>query len=203
VAALSLVPSTPAPVDEVPVQVPDGELVRRALDGDRWAEGALYRKHASRVGAMVVRLLQSRDEAEDVLHDAFVTAFEKLPRLREPDAFRGWLNQIAIMHVRKRLRRRKLTRALGLLPVKDTATLDQLSGSEASAEVRAELGLIDERLQQLPSHQRLAWMLRHVEGYQLDETAEACGCSLATVKRRLKAADEAMKARLSAPGDDR
>ena len=54
----------------------------------------------------------------------------------------------------------------------------------------AELRIIDGIIDQLPTNDRMAWMLRHVEGYALQEAADACGCSLATVKRRVAAAQK-------------
>ena len=61
-----------------------------------------------------------------------------------------------------------------------------LSGT--GAEVRTELALLDEVLARLAVPVRIAWMLRHVEGWPLDDVAAHCACSLATAKRRIAAA---------------
>ena len=71
--------------------ISDEELVQRALNGDRWGREMLYRRHAGSLLAMTVRLLANRGEAEEVVQDTFVTAFEQLGTLREPGAVRGWL----------------------------------------------------------------------------------------------------------------
>ena len=174
--------------------IADGDLVRRALDGDRWAEDALYRRHARPIAGLVTRLLGSRQDVEDVVHDAFVHAFSKLDRLREPDAFRGWLGRIAITQVRRVIRRRRLARTLGLLPHEDDGALEQLAGKAVPPEVRAELAVVDGILRRLPADQRIAWMLRVVEGHRLEDVAELAGCSLATAKRRIAAAQKKMDA---------
>lgn len=180
-------------IDEV-VRIDDASLVARALEGDRRAEDRLYRRHAPAVSRTVVRLLGTRLDAEDVVHDAFVIAFEKLATLREPAAFRGWLMRIAVVRVRRIIRRRRLKRALGLLPMADDAGLEALATKDAGPDVRAELAVIDRVRERLPADQRIAWTLRMVEGYRLEEVAELAGCSLATAKRRIAAAQRAMKA---------
>lgn len=184
--------------------VSDGDLVRRALQGDRWAEEAIYRRHVRYVGGIVVRLLRNRTEAEDVLQDTFAIALERLRTLRDPDALRAWIGCIAVSQVRRRFRRRKLMEAVGLgrfaaQPPGDgeDATLESLASEGQSPEIMAELGKLDRALARLPDDERIAWMLRHVEGEALEDVAAACACSLATVKRRIAAADAAVRRHVS------
>jgi|SRR5579871_1891902 len=169
--------------------IADEELVRRALAGDRWGREMLYRRHASGLLAMAARLLANRGDAEEVVQDTFVTAFEQLPALREPAAVRGWLGQIAVSLVRRRFRRRKLARMVGLDRGADDATLESLADAGASVDERAELALLDRVMQAMKGQLRIAWMLRHVEGLELTEVASHCGCSLATAKRRIAQAE--------------
>jgi len=166
----------------------DGELVARALDGDRWSRDMLYRRHAHYLLAISARLLSSRGEAEEVVQDTFVVGFEQLGTLREPGALRGWLAQIAVSLVRRRLRKGRLLRFLGLDQPAD-ATLEALASSTMRPDDRAELALIDQVLRRMRADLRIAWMLRRVEGLALPDVASACTCSLATVKRRIAAAD--------------
>ena len=181
--------------------VSDGELVRRAVAGDRWAEEALFRRHAAVVAGTVTRLLGDRTEAEDVVQDTFITALEKLGTLREPQAVRSWLLAIAVRDVQQRFRRRKLRRLLGLERSDERRGLTEHAAGDVSPDVRAELRLLDRALAELPAKERIAWMLRNVDGYSLDETAIACGCSLATAKRRIAAAEKrvSVHARMSEP----
>jgi len=167
----------------------DEELVRRALTGDRWGREMLYRRHAGSLLAMTVRLLANRGEAEEIVQDTFVTAFEQLGTLREPGAVRAWLGQIAVNLVRRRFRRGRLMRFLGLDRGADDATLEALADPGVSTDQRAELALVDRLLRAMKPALRLAWMLRRVDGVELGEVASLCGCSLATVKRRIAEAD--------------
>ena len=176
--------SPPSPADEV--------LVARARAGDRSAEELLYRRYARYIGGLAQRLLGSQSDAQDVLQETFLIAFQKLDVLRDDVAFRPWLAQIAVSQVRRRFRRRRLLRLFGL--VDDEEGMIELASPGASAEVLADLALLDAALRRLPHEQRIAWVLRHVEGLALDEIARALDCSLATAKRRIAAAEERVRA---------
>jgi len=179
--------------------VSDEELVRRALAGERWGREMLYRRHAGSLLAMTVRLLANRGEAEETVQDTFVTAFEQLGTLREPGAVRGWLGQIAVNLVRRRFRRGRLMRFLGLDRGADDATLEALADPGISTDQRAELALVDRLLRGMKPALRLAWMLRRVDGLELGEVASLCDCSLATIKRRIAEADAIVDRHVGVP----
>ncbi|MCA9605923.1 MAG: RNA polymerase sigma factor [Myxococcales bacterium] len=177
--------------------IDDATLVARALDGDRWAKEALYRRHVRRVTNAVTRMVGRSAEADDAIQEAFLIAFTRLPELRDPGAFRGWLAQIAVNEVRGRLRRRRWKKRLGLDREEDDASLEALAALDASPEVRAELARLDVLLSSLDAELRMAWMLRYVEGWELTEVATALDCSLATAKRRIKEAKDRIDAHVA------
>lgn len=168
----------------------DASLVQRGIEGDRWALEQLYRRHVGRVTNAVTRVIGRVSEADDIVQETFLIGFSRLDKLRDPAAFRGWVAQIAMNETRMRLRRRKWRRRLSLDRDEDDASLERLACEAASPEVRAELRKLDARLAQMPAEQRMAWMLRYVEGWELTEVATALDVSLATAKRRIKAARE-------------
>lgn len=170
--------------------VGDAALVERALEGDRWAMEALYRRHVGRVTNAVTRVVGRTADADDAIQEAFLVAFSRLESLREPAAFRGWIARIAMNEVRARLRKRRWLRRLALDREADDASLASLASDDASPEVRAELAKLDRLLSTMDAELRMAWMLRYVEGWELTEVASAMDCSLATAKRRIKAARE-------------
>jgi len=170
-------------------QVSDGELVARALADDRWGREMLYRRHAGRLLALSTRLLGNRGDAEEIVQDTFVTGFAQLSALREPAAVGGWLGQIAVSLVRRRIRRARLLRRLGLDRGADDATLESLGDPGLTPEQRTDLALVDRALQDVSAACRIAWMLRRVEGLPLGDVAALCDCSLATAKRRIGEAD--------------
>jgi RNA polymerase sigma-70 factor (ECF subfamily) len=167
----------------------DAELVGRARSGDRWSRDVLYRRHVRYLLAISTRLLSNRSEGEEVVQDTFIVGFEQLGTLREPAALRSWLARIAVNLVRRRLRRGRLLRFLGLDRAPDDATLAELAAPTLKPDDHAELALVDRMLLGMPAERRIAWMLRRVEGLPLAEVATLCGCSLATAKRRVAAAD--------------
>jgi RNA polymerase sigma-70 factor (ECF subfamily) len=179
--------------------VGDAELVARALSGDRWSRDVLYRRHAHYLLAISARLLSSRGEAEEVVQDTFVVGLEQLGTLRDPAAIRAWLAQIAVSLVRRRLRRGRLLRFLGLDQPPD-ASLEALASPSMRPDDLAELALIDQVLRRMRADLRIAWMLRRVEGLALPEVASACTCSLATVKRRIAAVDAELARHVSFEG---
>jgi RNA polymerase sigma-70 factor (ECF subfamily) len=168
--------------------VPDAELVRRARSGDAWAEEAIYRRYVTLILGTSRRLLADNGDAEDVAQETFASAFAAWSQLREPERLRHWLLQIAVSKVHRRFRRRKLLRALGFEDGASDATLDALAHPECPQEVRMELALLSKALDKLSVNERIAWMLRHVEGLSLEEVAQECDCSLAAAKRRIASA---------------
>jgi RNA polymerase sigma-70 factor (ECF subfamily) len=172
----------------------DADLVERACAGDRSADEAIYRRYVRVVAGMVRRLLVNPAETEDAVQDTFALALEQLPRLREKEALRGWLTQIAISQVHRRFRRRRLRRFLGLDRGDPTETLEAIASPDASPDVRSDLAVLGRLLLELPVDQRIAWSLRHIEGASLEEVASACHCSLATAKRRISSAHKRVRA---------
>ena len=88
------------------VRVDDAELVRLAAAGDRDAWGTIYDRYADRLHDYCWSILRDRHEAEDALHDAFVTAASKLHQLRDPSSLRPWLYSICRTQALSRTRRR-------------------------------------------------------------------------------------------------
>jgi RNA polymerase sigma-70 factor (ECF subfamily) len=110
--------------------------------------------------------------------------------------------RIAVRQVHRRFRRRRLLARLGLDRGADDARLEQIAAPTLEPELRLDLARLDDALLTLPAELRLAWMLRHVEGCELTELAEQCGCSLSTVKRRLTRAERQLQAQLGDPAPE-
>lgn len=167
-----------------PAELTDGALVDRALAGEEWAQRELFQRHAPRVVSMLTRLLASRADAEDAAQDTFIEAFRDLLLLRERGDFGRWLSRIAVHQAHRRFRRRRWAALFGSTPELD-ATFEAIVDESVSPERRAELVWVDAVLRKLPHLERTAWLLRHVEEFELTEVAEALEVSLATVKRKL------------------
>jgi len=155
----------------------------------------LFRRHASAVAAVGLSMLQSAQEADDLVQDVFVKAWRAFDRLEDREGARPWLMTIAIRLARTRLRRRKLTR---LLFQSDDQEIDRVAGANAPPEELDMLKRLYGILDRIPVDLRIAWVLRNVQQETVQTIAELCGWSLSTTKRRLQTAEERVNARLAA-----
>jgi len=174
-------------------ELSDAQLVALARIGQKQAFEELYRRHAPYVLALAVRMQGNSADAEDVVHDAFLKVASRLAELRNDQSFRFWLARVVANLVRTRLRRRRFLGALGLADA-DPIELDLLVARDAGPEQRVQLAQVYECLQELAVDQRLAWVLRYVEGHKLEEVARLTSCSLATAKRRISIAQKCISA---------
>ena len=162
----------------------DGALVVAARAGEDWAREALFRRHASMVAGMAFRLLGRDEDVDDLVQDSFVEALRSLDRLQAPQAFASWLASIVVRTSSKVLRRRRLLTRLGLRRG-EAIDVDAVVSPSAPPDVATELRALYARIEALPARERVALVLRRVEGLGIDEIAELIGASPATVKRRI------------------
>jgi len=190
----------------------DAELVARAVEGDRFGRELIYRRHAAYLLAMVTRLISSREGAEAIARETFVLAWKRLTDLattatntdQTPD-LRLWLSRIAVGLARRRLRRDRLLRFIGLGPDPDDydhdGSLAALAAVDLRHEARQDLEHVDRVLDHAGVEPRIAWMLRRVDGLALDEVAAACACSAATAQRRIAEIDARLCDRFGTPAE--
>jgi RNA polymerase sigma-70 factor, ECF subfamily len=179
----------------------DEQLVKLARTRDRLAFEALYRRHAAFAMNLAVRIQGSASEVDDIVHDAFLRAYQSLGELRDGAAFKSWLGSIVVRLVRTRLRRRRLLGVLGLT-APDPVDLDSIAGAEAGPETRVLLAQVYSLLQTMPPDERIAWTLRTIERHSLEAVALLTECSLATAKRRISRAQRYLEQRFVAPFTD-
>jgi RNA polymerase sigma-70 factor (ECF subfamily) len=156
---------------------------------------ALYRTYAPYVAAIAVRIMGRDGELDDLVQDTFVNALRGLRGLREPLAIKGWLAKIAVRLATRRLRARRIRRAL--LLERDVLDYDPPCAPAASDEERAMVARVYRVLDGLPAAERVAWVLRYVQDEPLHRIPELCACSLSTAQRRLARAQAAIEKELS------
>lgn len=176
----------------------DQQLVGRARRSEALAFEMLYRRHAEFAFNLAVRIQGSATDVEDVVHDAFLKAQERLADLRDSAAFRPWLGSIVVRLVRTRLRRRKLLSALGLV-TPEPVEIETIAAVDADPEARALLAQVYALLQTMAADDRIAWTLRYVERHRLETVAVMMDCSLATAKRRIARAQRFLTEHFVAP----
>lgn len=146
---------------------------------------AVFRRYSPYVARVALRLLGNDSEVDDLVQDVFLEAHRGLEQLREPAALRGWLSRICVRRATRRLRRRRL---LAFLSFELVVERDLPLARDASPEQRLEVLRVYRCLDRMSADERVAWVLRHVEGESLEDLVVLCGCSKSTVQRRLRAA---------------
>jgi RNA polymerase sigma-70 factor (ECF subfamily) len=171
----------------------DGALVRRVLDGDTAAYAGLVSRYRDRLGRYAMRMLGNHADAEEALQDTFVRGYRSLRRCTDPERFGAWLFGILVNRCRtlggRRARRQR------------TVVHDEVALSRASVRDDGEGFALREAIQwavaQLPSSNREAFLLKHVEELSYDEMAELTGVSVSALKMRVMRAREELQRLLS------
>jgi RNA polymerase sigma-70 factor (ECF subfamily) len=130
---------------------------------------------------------------EDVVQDVFASAVRGLRRRDDDREIKSWLAKVA---VRRAIHVVRLRRVWNLFDLAEDASYEALADPGASPEERRLVAEVYNVLDTLPPRQRVPWALRYVEGQSLEEVATLCGCSLATVKRRISRAHQRVCSRL-------
>jgi RNA polymerase sigma-70 factor (ECF subfamily) len=162
-------------------------LVGAALAGDKRAPREIWRRFAPLVRRIVRRGLRADNDVEDVVQNVFLTFFEKLPGLRDPEALRAFLVSISARTVRHERRRR---RTRGLLVLSSSPERMGPCAVLADTDSRQALYRLRMILDRLSARERDAFVLRFVGGFELEETAEALHVSVPTIRRALARACE-------------
>jgi RNA polymerase sigma-70 factor (ECF subfamily) len=177
----------------------DVVLIRRMIDADETALGALYDRWVRSLYSLVLHLLKDPDEAEDVVEETFWQAWRKASSY-EPSrgAVSTWLLTIgrrkALDRIRAKKRHKEDTvdrdRAFADLPSTALDPSQAMEGSELREHVRA-------ALRELPSEQREVLELGYFNGMSQTEIADATGQPLGTVKTRMRLAMQKLREPLS------
>ncbi|HVY40318.1 MAG TPA: RNA polymerase sigma factor [Polyangia bacterium] len=160
----------------------DRDLVVRLQGGDRTAAVAIWDRHAGRVHRFLLRALtQSSEEVEDLTQEIFLRIFTRPRAIREPAALREFVMSVAVRVLRWELRRRWVRRWVRLTPT--GAMPDTPVEGAADEEARQALRRCYAILDGLGERERVAFVLRQMEGMKMEEVAEQMRVSVSTAKR--------------------
>jgi RNA polymerase sigma-70 factor (ECF subfamily) len=196
--------STIQPIAGQDEQHPDVALVERVRAGDVAAYDTLVRKYERQIFRIAQHITQNREDAEDVMQDAFLKAYEKLDQFQGNSKFYTWLVRIAVNESLMRLRKRRTGK---LVSMDEDVQTDEGSVPRDFADwapnpeqnyTQAELAeILRKTIQGLPQGFRVVFVLRDVEGLSTEETAETLGLSVPAVKSRLLRARLQLRERLT------
>lgn len=178
--------------------VDDADLVRAFLEREGWAARAIWTRHAPMVYRLLERALGPNGEAADLTQDVFLSTFARLSSLRDFDALQSFIYSVALRTLKWELRRRRVRRILHLSP---NGQLPDVPVRPVDSEARQILARFYALLDQLSAHERAVFVLRHMEGFKLEEVAERMGVSLATAKRWLSRGSQKVSALVEADSE--
>jgi RNA polymerase sigma-70 factor, ECF subfamily len=167
-------------------------LVAQSRDGDTRAYGELVRRYEGKIFRLAQHITQNREDAEDVLQESFLKAYEHLDQFKGDSKFYTWIVRIAVNQALMKLRRRKTSKSVSLDEQIDTGedtVAREIAAWEENPEQRysrEELGsILDDAVQSLEPPYRSVFVLRDIEELSTEETAEALNLSIPAVKSRL------------------
>jgi RNA polymerase sigma-70 factor (ECF subfamily) len=179
-------------------------LVQAAKKGDVGAFGELVKRYDRNVFRIALHITQNREDAEDVVQDAFLKAYENLEQFQGQSKFYTWLVRIAVNEALMKLRRRRPERMVSLdqeVQTEEDSMPREVADWSPNPEQlynQAELrDILGKTIQGLPPSFRTVFVLRDVEGLSTEETAQALELSVPAVKSRLLRARLQLRERLN------
>jgi RNA polymerase sigma-70 factor (ECF subfamily) len=179
----------------------DESLVRRAKDGDFGAFEQLFNRHRDLVYRFAYQMAHRRDDAEDIVQEVFVRAFQNLSRYRDEAKFTTWLLRIAsnlgtdkarMSKRRQSLEQQEASGSLTWMTVGATHE-DPIQNLEADQRVE----LLKRAITALPDHHRRMIVMRDVQEMEYKDMAEILECSVGGAKLRVLRARRALRDRLA------
>jgi len=183
---------------------PELALVQAAKGGDVAAFEELVRRYDRNIFRIAQHITQNREDAEDVMQDAFLKAYENLEQFQGNSKFYTWLVRIAVNESLMKLRRRRTDRTVSLdedIETEEDTMPREVADWSPNPEQLYKQGELKDILRKtvhgLPASFRTVFVLRDVEGLSTEETAQALDLSIPAVKSRLLRARLQLRERLN------
>lgn len=159
----------------MPISSYEQELIQKCCDGNRIAYREFYARYVGELMAIAMRYMKTRQEAEDVLQDAFIKAYKNLATFNQESSLKTWLTRIVINTALNALRKEHQNYSWSLSEAydikDDSLPLDNFQYTQ-----------LIEFIQQLPGGCRTVFNLYALEGYTHREISEMLNISLGTSK---------------------
>ena len=185
----------------------EAEIVRRVLEGDADAFGAIVDEYQKNVYNLALRMTGNPEDAQDMSQEAFIKAFNSLASFRGDSKLSVWLYRIVSNVCLDFLRSRKRRQTVSLNMDDGEGGSSELEIPDLSAMPEEELNrrltreAVRKGLLSLPEDQREILLLRKIEGLSYDEIAQALGLEAGTVKSRIFRARKRLCAQLVSGGN--
>jgi RNA polymerase sigma-70 factor (ECF subfamily) len=187
-----------------PAASDDLALVHASKTGDVAAFEELVKRYDSKLLRIAQHVTHNREDAQDVVQEAFLKAFRKLDQFQENSNFSTWLVRIAINESLMKLRKQRTQREVpidqeieteeGMLSLEIADWVPNPEERYRASELRE---ILIRTLQDLHQGLRMVFVLRDIEGLSLQQTAEVLDLTLSAVKARSRRARLQLRERLS------
>jgi RNA polymerase sigma-70 factor (ECF subfamily) len=186
-------------------EVSDSNLILATKSGDTEAFDELFLRYKRKLFAVALRIVNNREDAEDVVQDSFHKAFLHLATFQEKSRFSTWLTRIAMNESFMVLRRRKRTLEVSQESADDDAKsvaatfVDQGPNPEQSYWRQERDQYLAEAIDRLSPKLQSTILLYDIKEYSVNETAQILGLTIAAVKSRLNHGREKLRGKIN-PG---
>ncbi|MBT8259813.1 MAG: RNA polymerase sigma factor [Bacteroidia bacterium] len=153
------------------------QLIQKCQKNDTKAQSELYKLYSSKLFAICLKYSRNHAEAQDNLHDAFMSIFNKIHQFKYRGSFEGWLKRIVINTALQRYRKK------GVLEIVNEELIEDVNVVIENDEVNIDFLL--KCIQELPDRYRLVFNLYVLDGYSHKEVAEMLKITTGTTKSNL------------------
>ena len=164
------------------------QLIKKCKKNDAKAQSQIYKLYANKLFSLCLKYSRSYSEAEDNLHDAFITIFNKIKQYKSSGSFEGWMKRVAINTALLRYR------SEGVFDIINEDKIEDVKVEIESDEVG--LDFLLKIIQELPDRYRLVFNLYALDGYSHKEIAEMLKISNGTSKSNLARARLILKEKI-------
>ncbi len=165
------------------------ELIQNCKNGNRKAQELLYREYGPILFGVCLKYSNNRVEAEDNLHDSFMTIYEKIGQYKSQGSFLGWMKRITVNTVLQKYRKQDYLKVV---------TENEAEEEEEESEYyKIELSTLLRYVQELPNKYRITFNMYVLDGFSHKEISEKLGTSLGTSKSNLARARAILKSRIT------
>jgi len=165
------------------------QLIKKCINQDAKAQSQLYKQYASKLFSLCLKYSKNYAEAEDNLHDAFITVFSKIDQYKNKGSFEGWLKRIAINTSLQRYREN-----VGVFDIVNEGNIEDVTVDINDEDVNIDFLL--QIIQELPDRYRLVFNLYVLDGYSHVEISELINISAGTSKSNLARARMILKEKI-------
>lgn len=164
------------------------ELIHKCKKGNRQAQELLYRKYSRVLFGICLKYSRNRVEAEDNLHDSFMTIYAKIDQYKFKGSFEGWIKRITVNTVLQKYRKEEFLNVVSENQEEET--------EEESPYADIALSTLLRYVQELPNKYRITFNMYVLDGYTHKEISEQLGTSPGTSKSNLARARTILKERI-------